>query len=77
MVNNAKDCIRYISKESFVSQKIFNNIFFTTNETKPILKPDKPIYVGFSILDLSKSLMHEFHYKYIKSKFNANLLFIL
>ena len=31
--------------------------------------------MGFSILDLSKLLMHEFHYKHIKRIFSANLLF--
>ena len=75
LVNNAKDYVRYISKLSFVSKKIFNKIFFAIHEIKPVLVLNKQVYVGFIILDLSKYLMYEFHYKYIKSKFNANLLF--
>ena len=75
LVNNAKDYTRYINEPSFVSQKIFSKNFVGIHDIKPLLTLDKPIYGGFIILDLSKYLMYEFHYKYIKTKYSANLLF--
>ena len=63
LVNNAQEYKKYLSKLSFVSQKVFSKIFFAIHKIKPVLKLNKPIYVGFSILDLSKYLMYEFHYK--------------
>ena len=75
LINNAKDYIRCIRKPSFVSQKIFSKHFVAIYEIKPVLKLSKPIYIGFSILDISTLLMYEFHHKYIKSKVDAKLLF--
>ena len=75
LVNNVQDYKKYVSKPSFVSQKIFSKNFVAIHEIKPVLIGNKPIYVGFSILDLSKLSMYQFHYKYIKSNFGANLLF--
>ena len=75
LFNNAKDYVKYISKSNFVSQKIFNKNFVAIHEIKPVLALNKPIYVGFSILYLSKLLRYEFHYKYIIRKYDANLLF--
>ena len=66
LVNNAKDYMRYTSKPSFVPQKIFNKQFVAINEITPALTFDKPIYGRYSILDLSKVLMYEVHYNYIK-----------
>ena len=74
-INNGKDCVRWISKPSFISQKIFSKNFVAIHEMKPVLTLNKPVYVGFRILDLIKLLMFEFHYKYIGSKFDAKLLF--
>ena len=75
LVSNSKDFIRCISKPSFFSQKILSKNFVAIHDIKPVLTLNEPVYVGFSILDLSKLLMYEFHYKYLKSKFDANLLF--
>ena len=74
LVNNAKDYIQYTNKPSFVSQKIFDKSFVSIHEMKPVSTFDNPIYVGFSILDLRKYLLYEFHQKQIK-KINAKLLF--
>ena len=61
LVNNAKDYTEYVNKSSSVSQKIFNKRFVAIHEIMPVLTIDQPIYVGFSILDLGKYLMYEFH----------------
>jgi hypothetical protein len=47
------------------------------NMKTPSLYPNRPIYVGFCILDLSKVLMYDFHYNYVKQKYGqqATLLF--
>ena len=74
LINNAKDYVRCVSRPSFVSQKTFRKNFVAVHRIKPVLALNKLIYVGFSILELSKSLMYEFHYKYIKTKFDAKLL---
>ena len=75
MDNNAKDYTKYISNPSFLSQKIFSKNFVAIHNIKPVLTLNKSIYVGFNILDLSKLLMYEFHYKYVESKYSTNLLF--
>ena len=67
--------VRCISKSSLISQKIFSKNFVAVHEIKPVFRLEKVIYVGFSVLDLSKLLMYKFHYKYIKSKFDDKFLF--
>ena len=65
-VNNEKDCLKHVSKPTFISQKIFDKNFAAIHEIKPVLILIKPIYVGFTVLELSKWLMYDFHYNFIK-----------
>ena len=75
LVNNAKDYKKYVSKPSFISRKIFSKDLVAIHKIKPDLTLDKPIYVGFRALDLSKIFICDYHYNYIKRKFDAKLLF--
>ena len=43
LVDNAKDYVKYISKPSFVSRKIFSKNFVAIHEIKPVLTFNKPI----------------------------------
>ena len=70
LVNNVGDYKKWVSRPSFISQKIFNKTFVAIHEIKPVLTLDNSIYVGCETLDFSKYLMYEFNYKYIKQKCN-------
>ena len=55
----------------------FDEIHIVVHMKKTKFYFNKPVYLGMSILDLSKSLMYDFHYNYIKTKYGdkAKLLF--
>ena len=75
LINNSKDCLRCVSKPNFISQKIFDKNFIAVHQIKSVLTLNKPIYVGFSTLELSKLLTYKFHYDYVCNKHDAKLLF--
>ena len=74
-VNNEKNFLKYTSKPTYVTHKLFDKDFAAIHEIKPVLMLNKPIYVGFTVSDLSKWMMYDFHYNFIKKNFNAELLF--
>ena len=65
------------AKPTYVSSKIFNENLVAVHKIKETLTLNRPAYVGMCILDLSKTLMYDFHYNYIKQKYDskAKLLF--
>ena len=74
LVNKAEDFLKYTSKPTYITHKIFGKDA-AIHEIKPVLILSKPIFVGFTVLDLSKWKMFDFHYNFIKKNFNAELLF--
>ena len=77
LVTNEKKLDKLTSKPTYVSSKIFNKNLMAVHQAKEMLILNRPAYVGMCILDLSKMLMYDFHYNYIKKKYNnrARLLF--
>ena len=65
-VNNEKGRLKYVNKPTFTSQKIFDKNFEAIHERKPVLTLNRPIYVAFTVLKLTKWLMYDFHYNLIK-----------
>ena len=77
LVNNEKKLMKWIARPTYVSSKIFNENLMAIHKIKEKLVLNRPSYVGMCILDLSKVLMYDFHYNYIKNKYgdDAKLLF--
>ena len=77
LVTNEKKLLKMVAKPTYVSSKIFNENLVAVHKIKESLTLNRPAYVGMCILDLSKTLMYDFHYNYIKQKYGskAKLLF--
>ena len=76
LVTNEKKLDKLTAKSTYMSSKIFNENLMAVHKVKET-GLNRPAYVGMYILDLSKTLMYNFHYKYIKKKYGdrAKLLF--
>ena len=75
LISNEKDFLKYTSRPTYITHKIFDKNHAAIHEIKSVLTLNKPIYVGFTVLKLSKWLMYDFHYNFIKKRFDAESFF--
>ncbi|XP_073250289.1 uncharacterized protein [Porites lutea] len=77
LVDDRKKALKLSSRPNFDRCIIFDRNLIAIHMKRTEVYFNKPVYVGQSILDLSKTLMYDFHYEYIKSKYGkkAELLF--
>ena len=59
---------KLVSKPTYANSKIFDEDLMAVHKIKETLAVDRPAYMGMCILDISKTLMYDFHYNYIKKK---------
>ena len=58
-----------VSEPNYHTTKQFSENLLATEMKKTKVKMNKPVYLGMSILDISKTLMYEFWYDYIKPRY--------
>ncbi|XP_050500966.1 uncharacterized protein LOC126885605 [Diabrotica virgifera virgifera] len=61
-----------ISSARFHSRKIFNENLVAIELIKSDLVFNKPLYIGMTVLDISKLCMYQFHYDYMLPKLGAD-----
>ena len=77
LINDATKLNDCVKKPDFISSEIFNENLVAVHNIKQKLYLNQLINVGFSILDLSKYHMYNFHYGFIKSIYGSDSKLLL
>ena len=76
LVTEKNHLIKRISRPSFESFKIFNKNLVALHHKIVTVKLDKPIFIGFCILDISKIVPYKFHYGFILEIFGEDAILL-
>ena len=70
LVTTVKKRSKLVSEPNYYTINLISEDLSITEMKKTKVKMNKPIYLGLSILDISKILMYEFWYNYMKPKYD-------
>ena len=70
LVNNEQDYLKQVMKPNFKSGSLLGKDLMSCELGKVRVVMNEPTYLGQVILDLSKLIMYEFHYDYMKPKYS-------
>ena len=73
IVDTEKKALKLIAQSSFKNVTRFRSDLIAVERRKTSIMFNKPIYIGFSVLELSKELMYNFHYNNIKKQYPGQL----
>ena len=73
IVSDERQFMKCVNSPSFKHSHIINENLVGVEKQKAQLKFDKPIFIGMSILDLSKQHMYRFYYDVVKPKYGDNI----
>ena len=73
LVTTYKRRNQLVSEPNYHTTKSFSENLLAIEMKKTKVKMNKPVYLGLSILEISKTLMYEFWYDYIKPKYGDNV----
>ena len=77
LVNNKEDYLKQVIKPNFKGGVLMGADLISCEIVKVKVKMNKLVYLGQAILDLSKTIMYEFHYDYMKRKYSESDLKLL
>lgn len=72
LVTDAKKLVKLVQKPNFKSSIIINENLVAVSMKKTNVKMDRPLYIGMSILDISKTHMYDFHFKKMVKYYGRN-----
>ena len=73
LVTTDKTRSKLVSEPNYHTIDLISEDLSIIEMKKTKVKMNKPIYLGLSILEISKILMYEFWYDYMKAKYNDNV----